>query len=105
MLVFETTVQVEAPVGRYSHLTTLPLVNVAVMVPELAPLQTVASEPTVAAVETALTVMFKVAPEGFVLQLVVKLVVAILVKVTAVVPALNAGVEVATVNVPEPELL
>jgi hypothetical protein len=50
--------------------------------------------------------MFLVAPLGVVLQFGDKPVVVISVKVTATVPAVfNAGVEVVTVNVPEPVLV
>ena len=70
--------------------------------PELDPLHTVASAVTVPAVEVASTVILAVCPLGDVLQLGDNPVVAMVVKVTAVVPALKAGVVVETVKVPDP---
>ena len=103
VLVLDIPVQVEPASVENSQRTTEPLWVATVNVPEFDPLQTVAAAVTVPAVEAASTVILAVWPLGVVLQLGDKPVVAIVLNVTAVVPAVvKAGVVVLTVKVPDP---
>ena len=98
VVVFDTAVHVELPVGKYSHLTTEPVWPDTLTLPEFVPLHTVWAVEAVPPTEVASTVIFIVWPEGVELQFGVRPVVVISVKVTAVVPAVvNAGVDVVTV--------
>ena len=101
--VFDIPVQVEPALVEDSQRTTEPLWLATVKVPEFDPLQTVAAAVTVPAAEAASTVILAVWPLGDVLQFGLNPVVAIVLNVTAVVPAvLKAGVVVDTVKVPDP---
>jgi hypothetical protein len=68
VVVFATEVHVELPVGKYSHLTTVPLWPVTLMLPEFEPLHTVDTVTGLAtpAIDVPLTAIFLVkdmAPE------------------------------------------